>query len=404
MLSARNEKRWKIGLLLGALLFSLLLAELGTRAYFASFVGPKIYWYGTPWHRNKIAAMAQWSRKMNLVQVHENEVRSDSDVVAYTKYFPGEKKVILGPDGETRYPVRINSRGFRGQDFHQAKAPGETRVLTMGASSTFGYRNRDHQTYPVQLQEILNARDGTAWEVINFAIPHANSANILAMFQAEGAPLAPDWVTVYAGANDSVISRSQTGALAGAIRFLARHFVVAALAQHRFPALPSSEGFLWSEELVNEREAMFIGNLAKLDAAVRAAGGRLVVVTQQLKSHLVDTPELKGITYAEEVDIVRAAVGAGTAGPGSAQHPVLSPFAAIAQIYDGARVMLIHDRLVEGLADWTAENGIPLADARAALDDRRDLLLSWVHLHPDANRVVAETIADVLLPGAEGAT
>ncbi|MBM4266394.1 MAG: hypothetical protein FJ144_07275 [Deltaproteobacteria bacterium] len=154
---------------------SLLLCEAVVRAYFAILVGPRLLLYGTPWHRDQLASsVTAAAREQNLLQVHRNDVGgyrsyAGGDSGAYSKYFPHEAKVGLGPGGE-RFDVRINNHGFRGGDFAVAKPPGVIRVVTLGASSTFGYSNRDDETYPHRLEQILNERGGgRRFEVINIA-------------------------------------------------------------------------------------------------------------------------------------------------------------------------------------------------------------------------------------------
>ena len=395
---ARNTTLLKAGLFLGSLLVSLFAAELLVRFWFVGFVGADLWWYGTPWHRDEVAnELSTTARDMNLVQVHDNTVADEDGDVVYSKYFPFEEKMVLGAGGLKRFPVRINAGGFRGPDFEQEKAPGVRRVLTMGASSTFGYRNRDHETYPARLQELLDERAPGDWEVINFAIPHAGSAEILAMFRAEGAALAPDFVTVYSGANDSAVVRQPEGWLADAVQSAGQRSVLALFLTHTFPVSASSEGFFWSEELAQEREETFVRRMAALKQAVGAAGAELIVVSQQVQSRLLAREDLRGIAYDEEVALVQSAVASGQAGPGSAELPAFSEMATVAKIYDFARVMLIHDRITGAQLAWARREGVPVADARRALDDRRDLLLTWVHLHPAGNRVVAETIAEILL-------
>ena len=399
----RNLTAWKVGLVSSSLLAALFVAELMTRAWFAGFVGSDLWWYGTPWHRDEVAdSMSTNARDLKLVQVHENAVEREDGEVAYSKYFPFEEKLVLGAGGLARFPVKINSRGFRGPDFEPTKPAGVRRVLAMGASSTFGYRNRDHETYPARLQQLLDARDPGGWEVINFAIPHASSAEILAMFRAEGAALAPDFVTVYAGANDSTVVRAPEGWWPALVETLGEHSVLALFLVHTFPVSASSEGFLWSDELAQEREEIFVGRMASLERAVRAVGGELVVVTQQVKSLLIPREDLRGVSYEDEVALVRSALVAGEVGPGSSDLPVFSDMEAVSKIYDWARILLIHDRITAAQIEWASRTGIPVADARAILDERRDLLLSWVHLHPKANRMVAATIADVLLKQVGG--
>ena len=76
----------------------------------------------------------------------------------YSKYFPREVKYHEDVDTGEMFVVGINQQGFRGKDFDIKKQPGVVRVVTLGASSTFGFYNRDHETYPHQLAEILNER------------------------------------------------------------------------------------------------------------------------------------------------------------------------------------------------------------------------------------------------------
>ena len=198
------------------LLFAVLvLFEVSFRVLLAIEVGPRVLAYGTPWYRTEFGDIreqkildqydseaADWEedeRTMNTVYTHENARGG------YLKFFPNEAKYHKDVDTGEVFSVGINSRGFRGPEFETEKPPGTMRVLTLGASSTFGMWNRDHETYPQQLQIELNDRchDDVRFEVINFAIPHAIADQIRSMFLAEGMGLTPDIVTFYEGRNDS---------------------------------------------------------------------------------------------------------------------------------------------------------------------------------------------------------
>jgi hypothetical protein len=66
-----------------------------------------------------------------------------------------------------------------------------------------------------------------------------------------------------------------------------------------------------------------------------------------------------------------------------------------------ASIFLVHAHLMDALRVWAATNDVELVDAVALLDDRRDWLVSWVHLHPDANRVIGNALAaQILAPAA----
>jgi hypothetical protein len=68
-----------------------------------------------------------------------------------------------------------------------------------------------------------------------------------------------------------------------------------------------------------------------------------------------------------------------------------------------ASIFLVHTHLMEALRTWAAANDVELVDALALLDERRDLLVSWVHLHPDANRVIANALAERIVNPAPAA-
>jgi hypothetical protein len=49
------------------------------------------------------------------------------------------------------------------------------------------------------------------------------------------------------------------------------------------------------------------------------------------------------------------------------------------------------------LEEWCETNAVPYVDAIAALDERRDCLVSWVHLNPEGNGIVAEALSQEIL-------
>ena len=53
---------------------------------------------------------------------------------------------------------------------------------------------------------------------------------------------------------------------------------------------------------------------------------------------------------------------------------------------------------------WADRNAVPFVDIIAALDRRRDVLVSWVHLNADGNRLVADALANEIAAHACGTT
>ena len=395
---------------------NLLLVELGLRAYFAAKIGPAVLLYGTPWQRNWIETKPVPDKDplAGSPQRHGNVVGEDrayaTGATGYSKYFPHEKKWTQRPDGTGAIPVTINGEGFRGEDFTIEKPPGTIRILTLGASSTFGYHDRDDETYPFLLERDLQATapPGVAYEVINFAIPHATTENVLAMLVNEGLRLSPDVVTFYEGANDSAAIEPRDGAQAeGWIDRAVHRSVLVAMLDRIVPRSNAVDvDWWWSDELAERRARGFVHNVARLRDICRENGILFVAATQQFRSTLIPTTELHGMTYEQEVEFVREQRAQGKIGPH--MLPVsattfdlrlkaddeMAP-RTVAMLYP-PRVMLVHTRAMADLRDWASRENVPLADVIHALDGDRDLMVNWVHLTGQANVIVARELARVI--------
>lgn len=382
-----------------AILTLFAATELLCRLCFAAVIGRSVLFYGTGFARAAIGQEEHSpllrtlrARRMSGIGNRNNNVRDTGlKLPGYAKYHPHQKRSTYDIDTGEVYPVTINSRGFRGKEIADEKPPGVVRVVTLGASSTFGYHNRDELTYPAQLESVLNASCPTRrFEVINLGIPHLTSAQILALFAAEGRPLQPDVVTFYEGFNDAneldedagnddaagPRSRSRLKRLE---RWLRERLLLVALGD----TLVES----WTRRYSAEQIAAHIERsrhtlLANLDvlAAMAVADGFLPIVTsQQARSLLVPREEIRGVTLQSELELVALELDErGWLGR--------KPAATLA-----------HGALLGAVADWAQEREIPFVDTRAALDRRRDTLVSWVHLNHEGNRIVAEQLAAAVL-------
>ncbi|MGZ3690107.1 MAG: SGNH/GDSL hydrolase family protein [Pseudobdellovibrio sp.] len=98
--------------------------------------------------------------------------RSSEDAELIYELNPGKKFTcnLISSDGEEykTYQISINSLGFRGPEFSKKKPPDVYRIFIVGASNTFGLV-RDEDTYPAQLQKILN-KSKRKFEVINAGV------------------------------------------------------------------------------------------------------------------------------------------------------------------------------------------------------------------------------------------
>jgi len=372
-------------------LLPLVAIEGLTRAYFAWQVGPRLMLYGTPWFRSRHVEAGK------TVPLRDRSVqRIGFQGAGYIKYHPNEIRRLRAPGAARESEVRINNHGFRGPDFTIEKPPGVTRVLTLGASSTFGYANRDDETYPHYLQERLDRRapSGRRYEVINFAVPHASTANIVAMLHAEGWALQPDVLTFYEGINDS-----KEAILARAYGHGLRRLSLAAELGHHLASLvlPASVADL-SEAAAAAGRSGFIVRLDQIRRECEARGVRFIIVTQQAKSLMVSPAEMRGLTFDEEVDRVVAALQSPEP-VGDGRLPSMLPIRGGYGQFQVlmASIFLVHSHLTVDLRAWAAAHDVELVDVIGLLDQRRDLLVSWVHLAPEANRVIADALAAQIL-------
>ncbi len=105
-----------------------------------------------------------------------------------------------------RYGIDISSQGFRDREYPREKPAGAFRILSLGDSTTFGFKVAPAQLYHSLVEAALNRREGPGgrtYEVINGGVPGYSSTQGLLFFQLRGVALRPDLVTIHFGPNDS---------------------------------------------------------------------------------------------------------------------------------------------------------------------------------------------------------
>ncbi len=85
-----------------------------------------------------------------------------------TELVPGSRN-----DGFAGGAVRVNSLGFRGEEFSEAATPGVTRVLAIGDSVTFGYGVAEEATFHHVARARLDASGHAPVEFVNAGLPSA---------------------------------------------------------------------------------------------------------------------------------------------------------------------------------------------------------------------------------------
>jgi len=350
------------------------------RVIFAVKIGPDVLFYGTGMkHRELITD--QDREKKEWLDEHHNVMGHNNICRGYTKYYPNQKRADTDKGGKT-FDVTINSRGFRGDEFRIEKLDGCLRIITLGASSTFGYGDRDDETYPFYLEKMLSRDVGMIQcdgiktvEVINQGIPHLKSEQIYALFLHEALPLKPDIVTIYAGANDS--AREPFDAPDDPIKDkLARRLLLVEFGVSLLPS-PTYTYRQFQEHLKGKKEH-FLEYYSEINESCIKNGIQLYAITQQGQSMIIDPDEIKAVTYRHEVDIIRNKIQRES-------------------ITNNELRILTHSHLMAAMRKWAHDNSIILVDGIRALDHSRDCLSSWVHLNPEGNVILARELANSII-------
>ena len=381
-----------------------LLSELLLRGYFAYEISPRVFVYGTKLYENTFGSNRQkileeqYDREVTEWSKREQEANTvyhqDREMGGYRKFFPNEEKYHRDAETGELFQIQINSRGFRGPEFRDQKPEDVIRVLTLGASSTFGFFNRDNETYPYQLQQILDDTcPSHQFEVINFAIPKATADNIRTMLIAEGIKLQPDILTFYEGRNDSDKvhpmdfkgggnEQEQSGPEIWFVltrKLVVFRFIDQLLFAHT--KIDVKHALSAFETVAGRTSREFIGDLNQIRKLAEIYNIQLVIANQQASSQswfqvpIEQRQKMKGLTYDEEVQQIRNRL----------QH---------GQSISGYEFnFLIHQRLMQDLELWTMNNELSFIDIIDLLDDHRDHLISYVHLDAYGNSIVAQALA-----------
>lgn len=94
---------------------------------------------------------------------------------------------------------------YRGKKFAKKKDPETIRIITLGGSTTYGFCVETKDTYPFQLEKILNEK-GYRVEVINGAVSGYTTMHSLVNYMLNLVYLEPDIIYIYHGINDVKIS------------------------------------------------------------------------------------------------------------------------------------------------------------------------------------------------------
>jgi lysophospholipase L1-like esterase len=277
-------------------------------------------------------------------------------------------------------PLRINSRGFVGDEFEDPVQPGTVRIVAVGDSCTFG-AGTGLGSYPGLLERRLNAAGhGHRYQVINAGIRGLNTELAFRRLVSKVIPLAPDIVTVYLGWNDLMKFEPGGQVEKPGVRILARAldqlWMVKGIRKLLFYYLrplvstPATGPASRTGAFRDYRPAVFEGNLEKIILTVKWGGGRVVLLT---------LPSVVSDDMTAE-DLRRANV-------------VFPYYASAYGVGDMVDVIAAYNRSIR---DMARREHVMLIDLAAELDvrpDRRSLFYDTMHPSQKGRELIASILA-----------
>lgn len=214
---------------------------------------------------------------------------------------PGLDDVFYG------VPVKINALGLRDREIGN-KAAGEFRLLVLGDSVPFGIGVRYEDSFPHQLEVLLNERHPGAgrFRTLNMGVPSYNTEQELIQLETLGLTLAPDAVMLLFSANDIEPKRwvfekrsrwfvdLTQRSYAGSLLFVLWRSVRSALvtlplsAAHAGNALPENTGVALEEyRLDSPRWQAIERSLASIHTQLKTRGIPFVLFTNDELPHII---------------------------------------------------------------------------------------------------------------------
>jgi len=147
-------------------------------------------------HRSMDFDMEMWKYASNIKE------RNDDPQIVYG-HRAGASEILMGAEVDT------NQFGLRGGPTTLEKPPGTYRVAVVGDSITLGWGVAEEDTYPRQLERMLNENppDGfpidVHYEVLNLGVGNYNTTQEIGRLREVGLPMNPDLILLGYFINDA---------------------------------------------------------------------------------------------------------------------------------------------------------------------------------------------------------
>ena len=273
--------------------------------------------------------------------------------------------------------VKINSLGFRGDEFSRRKPAGTVRIAVLGASTTFNMEvSSNHATWPHQLQEKLRAaHPGVSLEVVNASLGGYVAADNHKNLRHRVLPLDPDLVIYYEAHNEIVRDTGRLAVEQGLVDVAGRSWLVKTL---------SSWSLLF--DLVHKNVTMLVRSrdtsTKKMDRIPRDLPSNYLALLEQMRVEL----EQRKIPFMLSTFIVKYRRGQerATQIANADVDFFYMPWMSIDGMLDAI------DVYNQAILDYAASHALPVVDDRAAIPPDAEHFTDCMHLADKGAEAMAE--------------
>jgi lysophospholipase L1-like esterase len=287
--------------------------------------------------------------------------------------------------------IKINSLGFRGEEFSKTKPPGTVRIVALGASTTFSSEASSNAAiWTARLQDKLRrANPNRNIEVINAAVGGYVSDDNLRNLRSRVLPLDPDLVIYYEANNEIVRDTRELAMREG--------FTGDGRQQPGWAAALSRVSLMFD---------LFYKNVAILARSQDSGAPRLDRIPPELPQHFIGTLDQMRRELAERhIPILlstfivkyRANQDRATQIANADVAFFYMPWMSIDGMLDAM------DRYNAAIIDYGKQTGTPVVDDREMIPADAEHFADCMHLADKGNEVMAERffrfiMASSLLP------
>lgn len=132
--------------------------------------------------------------------------------MAVRTFYPQAGRHVFSETLTGGHPIWLNSFGLRDVEFPRARPAGQRRVLCLGDSTTFGAGLAAEETYPKQMERLLNPEGGSnRWFVINAGGQGSSITGLTEFLKEKGLAFGPEAVVLgFSPTMVSVAGQSQS--------------------------------------------------------------------------------------------------------------------------------------------------------------------------------------------------